>query len=275
MKCNFFKTKSIIFASVLGASIAAKADLTVTFQWSGSLWESGFTGQNIQSDDAIGIYAFTTSSTGNTASIANPLYSVCLSPAGLLDGNPHTYDELTFAAANPGIFPSAWAWNGNTSSPQYWGIQNAAYLWSTFGMNIVNGSVGGLGLSGNSSEQAAALEFAIWNSLYNSTGYGALGGNVYTPAALDAAEAADFSAYNASLTSGQPIQLYTGDILEGTGAPGDGANGGDDQELFLLMTPPPSPNQVVPEPTTLISGALLVLPFGGTAFRALRKKLVS
>jgi hypothetical protein len=29
----------------------------------------------------------------------------------------------------------------------------------------------------------------------------------------------------------------------------------------------------VPEPTTIISGALLLLPFGSSAFRQLRKKL--
>ena len=38
-----------------------------------------------------------------------------------------------------------------------------------------------------------------------------------------------------------------------------------------------APNQenIVPEPTTLISGALLPLPFGATSLRILRKKMVA
>ena len=122
-------------------------------------------------------------------------------------------------------------------------------------------------LYGNASEQAAALEFAVWNALYNSTAYGAIGGSVYTHATLDLNEQNDYDIYNHSLLSKGPnIPIYLGNVLEATGAAplGNGQNG-QDQEFFLLTTP-------VPEPTTLIAGALLLLPFGASTLRILRRK---
>jgi hypothetical protein len=187
-----------------------------------------------------------------------------------LDENTHTYNVETFATANPGIFPSQWASGTVGSQTQYWGIENAAYLWSTYGMNVVNEQFAGpvpAGLSGTASDQAAALEFAVWDVLYNSKGYGQLGGAVYTAPTgqFDGAALADFNAYITALTTAGPnIPLYTGNVLEGTGAPGDGAGAGDDQEFFLLSSP-------VPEPSTIVAGALLLLPFGVGTLRSLRR----
>jgi hypothetical protein len=162
LKQHSSKAVALFSALVLGTSMSARATVELQFQWGGTLYESGFSGQYVQSADAVGIYAFST--VGSNPAIDPPqniLYSVCLSPAGLLDSNQHTYNELPFATANPGIFPSQWQSGVINGKTQYWGIQNAAYLWSTFGMNIVNGHGAAMGLSGNSSEQAAALEFAI------------------------------------------------------------------------------------------------------------------
>jgi hypothetical protein len=47
------------------------------------------------------------------------------------------------------------------------------------------------------------------------------------------------------------------------------ANGGAVDGSFTLSAPP----RPVPEPATIISGAMLLLPFGSGAFRRLRKKL--
>jgi hypothetical protein len=275
VKLNSLKISGPILALVLGVGTTARATIELQFTWTGTDYEYGFTGvsgQQIVSADAIGIYAFNTS--GSVPAIANPFYSVCLSPAGLLDGNPHTYTEKTFASASPGIFPSSWA---TGPSGQMWGIENAAYLWNTFGNKIVSG-LSIPSVSGTANEKAAALEFAIWTVLYNSTGYGKLGGSFYpaptqtefehaageTVAGGDTAFA-DYNAYIAALLAkGSSIPIYTGYVLEGTGAPGDGAGAGDDQEFFLLGTP-------VPESTTLIAGALLLLPFGASTLRILRK----
>src|ERR1035438_4277307 len=121
------KMLALASAVVLGGSMSARATIDMTFTWSGTLYEAGYSAKYISPADAIGIYAFNTSpAIGNS----NPFYSVCLSPAGLLDGNTHTYDVKPFGGgggANPGIYPSAWAWSPNNGHPQYWGVQNAAY----------------------------------------------------------------------------------------------------------------------------------------------------
>ena len=53
---------------------------------------------------------------------------------------------------------------------------------------------------------------------------------------------------------------------------GSGPTGPSDQE-FLLLAPDETPIlEAVPEPTTMIAGALLLLPFGASVLRILRKK---
>ena len=130
-------------------------------------------------------------------------------------------------------------------------------------MNIVNNAGNQFG---DSSSRAAALELAIWYSLYNSTAYGTLGGTKWTAPTMDATTAGYFTVDLAALIAkGSGIPLYTGNILEGINAPGDGAGAGDDQEFLMLGTP-------VPEPTTVIAGALLLLPFGASTLRMTLKR---
>jgi hypothetical protein len=263
---------ALMSAVVVGTALNAEASFeNMTFTWSGTYYQAGFSDDNyapgspthlIASDDAIGIYKFTTD---GTYGVPNPLYSICLSPAGLLDANPHTYTIETFATANPGIFPAAWASGVVGGVQQLWGIQNASYLFNTFGMKIINNTSG---QAGDQNAQSAALEFAIWTALYDSTAYGKLGGTVWTAPTSQMDPSTTLADYNAdlkALTTATSIPLYTGNILEGTGAPGDGAGAGDDQEFLVLGSP-------IPEPTTVITGALLLLPFGLSAARMLRKR---
>ncbi len=259
---------ALTLAAGVAGMCTAHADITLTFQWSGSVWEDGFTGGDAQSDDAIGIYAFNTAGTTGIT-LPNTIYSVCLSPLGLLDGNTHTYNQETFAQASPGIFPSQWASGVVHGQTQDWGICNAAYLWHTFGMNIVDQTTSGLHLAGNASEEGCALQFAIWNVLYNSTAYGqssfSSAGYSAPFAQFDASEQQDYNAYiNALLNAGPNMPIYNGSILQGTGAPGDGPNGGDDQEFFLLGEP-------TPEPSTIVAGAMMLVPLGVGAVRKFRK----
>jgi len=267
-KVHLGRTLGLTAAIVLGGGLSAVADVVnLQFTWGdpgtpGSLWESGFSGNYIQSDDAIGIYQFNQFGTLNNT-IANPLYSVCLSPAGLLNGGQYTYNVIPFSQASPGIFPSAWA-VGPTG--QAWGINNAAYLWNKYGMAIVNNTGGAY--TGEQKAAAAALEFAIWTALYDSKGYGALGGSTWTQPSLDSTTHGYYNKFLSGLTaSGITGPQFTGNILEGQGALGDGGNGqtGQSQELFALGTP-------VPEPSTMVMGAMLLLPFGLSALRLLRRK---
>jgi hypothetical protein len=262
MKRQSLKTLALVSTVMAGTSLTASASVDMTFTWSGTHYEAGFTGQYINGADAIGIYAFNVQNDGGTG-ISNPFYSVCLSPAGLLDGNQHTYNVVPFGSANPGIYPSAWAWNGDSAHPQYWGVQNAAYIWNTFGMNIVDNTDS----VGVQNQRAAALEFAVWTALYDSTGYGKLDApsNFVAPTGLmDATTLSYYNAYLLALKSASSIPLYTGNVLEGQGAVSGGAGSGQSQEFFMLGTP-------IPEPTTMIAGALLLLPFGASTLRFLRK----
>jgi hypothetical protein len=247
-------------ALVLGAGLNAMAStVDLTFTWSGSLYQAGYSAQYINTSDAIGIYAFNVPP--NNLGVPHPtLYSVCLSPLGLLDGNTHQYNVVPFnqsginGVGSQGIYPSAWA---QGSSGQQWGINNAAYLWSTYGNGIV---------AEQNSSKAAALEFAIWTALYDSTGFGGALNNIWVAPTLqmNATTLGYYNTYVAAITASAPHQAtYAGNVLEST-ITDQGAGSGGSQEFFLLGTP-------VPEPTTMVAGALLLLPFGLCTLRMLRK----
>lgn len=259
------KTFGLPAALILGLSLSASATVTMQFTWGGTYYQSGFTASSpllpsgIAGNEAIGIYHFNTS---GDSTVPNPLYSVCLSPSGLLDGNPHTYNSYTFAEAAPGIWPNAWA-QSTGLNPQYWGINNAAYLWNLYGMAIVN-NTGGV-YTGNQDSAAAALQLAVWEVLYDSTGYGQLGGNRWNAPTLTSTTATYYNGFLTALTtSGLNHAIYTGNILESTIALTQDGQSGGGQEFFLLGTP-------VPEPTTMMAGALLLVPLGMSTLRILRR----
>ena len=84
-------------------------------------------------------------------------------------------------------------------------------------MAIVNNSGGAY--TGSQNQAAAALEFAVWTALYNSQGYGTLGGSSWAQPALAGTTATYYDTFINGLTSsGITGPQYTGNILEGTGA---------------------------------------------------------
>lgn len=258
-KTGTLQSIGLATALVLGACFSASATIDMTFTWADTHYEAGYSDTYINSSDAIGIYEFNTSGNG----IPNPFYSVCLSPAGLLDGNTHTYNILSFSEAGQGIYPTAWAQSGGPNNQQ-WGINNAAWLWNTYGMNIVNNKSP---YAGQQNQAAAALEFAVWTVLYDSSGYGKVTGNSWTAPTgqMDATTLAYYNGFIDALTaSGISGPTFTGNVLESTIAD-TGAGSGGSQEFFMLGTP-------VPEPTTLVAGALLLLPFGASTLRLLRRR---
>jgi hypothetical protein len=266
MKDSRYLKQPIALASVLAigisTSLTAKAAIALQYTDSGTYAEAGFSpdsGGYINGNDLIGIYHFNVNPVG---ALPNPFYSVCLSPAGLLDRDWHDYTTISFQQANPGIFPNAWKYGTGPGGTEYWGIQNAAYLWNTYGMSIVNSASS----AATKNDQSAALEFAIWSALYNSTGYGHVntgtGSGVWHPNGLNATIQGYFDSDLAALNGTQGnIPLYTGDILRGVSY----NTLGQQQEFFSLGTP-------IPEPTTMVAGALLLLPFGASTLRILRKK---
>lgn len=95
--------------------------------------------------------------------------------------------------------------------------------------------------------------------------YGTLGGNIWTqPTLTDPTTANYYTTFLNGLTSsGITGPQFKGNVLESTIA-GTGPGSGGSQEFFLLGTP-------VPEPATMVAGALLLLPFGVSTLRMFRK----
>ena len=255
---------------VMGLLIVANANATVTMtlQDATTYAEAGFTatltgsGEILHSDGQIGIYSFSVN-TDSDPSLSSPFYTTCLSPNGLLDWAPHNCDFETFANANPGINPSSWA-SGNGD---LWGIQNANYLFSTLSGQIVGGGIPDQNGNGSSlADEGAAMALAMYTALYNSIGYGVVGtGPFFVTGGGSGTVSTDYNADMELLAIGT-INAADGGVLR----PVSGQYGAGQDMILLGAGFPPVPAPV-PEPTTILAWALLLLPFGASTFRILRK----
>jgi len=220
---------------------------------------------NAAGNDIIGLYSFDVAP-GSNPSLSTPFWTACLSPDGILDTASHTYDYDTFPQAQPGLNPAYWAGANNTDGGV--GVQNASYLFSQLSGTILSG--GNPSQSGTSlQDQGAALALAIWDALYNSTGYGAINGTVFTIPGLQTGDPNVYNDYvsDVGVVNGAKVSSTTGYAL----VP-DPVGSGSGQDMILLGTGLPQGGTPVPETTTIISGLLLLLPFGATTLRILRKR---
>jgi hypothetical protein len=205
---------------------------------------------NPQESGYIGIYSFDVESSGTTANVpigANSIWTTCLSPAGTINAGSGyaTYNYETYAQANNGINPPAWAWNNNLNDPQYWGIQNANYLWQ----QVIGNNSQPTELS---ADQATALVLAMYAALYNSTGYGVVDNNPsddpkfnpnFGSGNVDGTVAADYSTYVGLLNpTDVGDNLANGYVLVPTS---DAQNAGFGQEFIFMASE--NPNVSVPE----------------------------
>jgi len=259
------KFKLPVMAALVATS--AHAQVTMTLYDATTYAEAGFTTslkgtQILPVDGLIGIYAFNISP-GADPNISTPFYTTCLSPDGVLDWATHTYTFETFAAASPGLNPSAWASSLPNGQGQLWGIQNANYLFSTLSGQIRGGGISGE--EGTLQDQGAAMALAMYAALYNSTGYG---GDVSTgPFAITSGMTDKVSYdYNQDISdlSKATITPVDGYVLVPPNTPGAG------QDMILLATGIPQ-GSPVPEPATILAGALTLLPFGASTLRILRR----
>jgi hypothetical protein len=250
---------AVAFTLVMSSGLTSKASVLLTLTDATSRAESGFVGTvagygTFSSDGLIGIYDFNASGLAGVSS----LWSTCISPLGELDWNQHAYTLESFGGASPGYNPADWAPGAEGDA----GIQNAQYLWRLYSPTII--------ASGNSAE-GAGLELAMWAALYNSESYGVLGGTAFSIStwAGGTGTGSAYYYYNQYLgglnLAGVSANLGTGSVFEDSSvATGGPATPGAGQELIYNVTP-------VPEPTTIIAGALLLLPFGASTLRVFRK----
>lgn len=233
---------------------------------------TGGTQDGVHYFDLIGLYSFSVGNSGDTQiQDGTTLIGTILSPSGTLSFGTHTYAEETFNQANPGYNPKAWSTDG---------IYNASYLWQQFSKNVI---------ASGSANQGAALTLAMWDILYNSTGFGTLASNGGQTAA----------AVSSGSSSGYQITMWGGDGTVQTwydtfvGAVDDSAQGNASAGTVLrdasyalgghrgLNSGPSDPEASVdmlfttvpvPEPTTCLAGAFLLIPVGIQVYRSLRNR---
>lgn len=220
----------------------------------------------------IGIYNFSVQNNGGTG-LPSSFWTTCLSPAGEINGGANgNYAYESYAEANPGINPPVWASGTVGGVTQYWGIQNANYLWS----QVAKGS----GTPTLNSDQAAGLVLAMYDALYNSTGYGVVVNGSKEPfvptftssSIVTGNYTAVETAYNNDLSLLNPTavenDLGVGYVLVPTSPNAGGPTG---QEFIFMGTP--SSNVTVPEAgaTGVLAGLTGLIFVGRSQFRRTTK----
>jgi hypothetical protein len=255
------QTLTLAAALVLGGTLSAKATITLDLlegtlglRASYGIQASSTVGAGINANEWIGIYQF--NSTGAEGP-ASPFWTMCLSPAGVLDTASHIYTAYSFAAGAPGRNPAAWA-KGTEGDA---GIQNAQYLWRLYSPTII--------ASGNAA-QGAGLALAVYEALYDSTAYGTTdtsgNGKFWLTAPLSGAIYDAYTTYLGALNGGSSTANVTantagGNVLRST-------ENGAGQDMIWNVTP-------VPEASTYIAAALLGLPILVNGIRVWRKRRLS
>ena len=195
-----------------------------------------------------------TKSSGD-ASMPNSLLTVCLDIGGtLLMGKTYGYSASTPFAGQSGINPLWGSGNEgglNNSANAMAAIQAAANLFYT------HSSV----LSSGTPTERSALQLAVWEALYDttagSTTYGLSDGRFQ----INSGNAAALALASTWLSAVDPNALYVGYLLKPDPSQQYGTDG---QEFFYNVSP-------VPEASTVIAGALLLLPLAASTVRILRK----
>ena len=189
-------------------------------------------------------------------SMPSSYVTVCTDIEGTLYlGQSYEYNTpVTPFSGQSGVNPTWGTVNGATDGSAAKAIQNAAYLFYTYGQ-LTSAGIGG------NTDQMAALQLAVWEALYDTTASGSVTGTRFTWSGGDATVLNDVSSWLSGLDGHYGL---TGYLLYPNPLSGVNADGEPPQELLIARP--------VPEAPTTIAGALLLLPFAASTFRILRKK---
>ena len=200
--------------------------------------------------------------------------TVCTDIQGTLYlGSTYTYDAPAhaFNGSLSGIGPSWGANNGpgvkvNNQADADMAIQNAAYLFNNYG-KLTSGGLGG------TAEQMAALQLAVWEALYDTTLSGQV--TVNSSSRFKATSTGTVTSGNVISDAATLINTLNGLKNEGNFGisgyllnPDPATKQGDGEPPQELLLP-------VPEPSTIVVGALALLPFGAGVLRSVRKSRAS
>jgi len=185
-------------------------------------------------------------------------------------GSSYGYDLDTFSGQT-GIDPN-WGLNAYTAGynssllkiEQGEAIQNAAHIFYTYNNYLTSGTP----------SQMAALQLAVWQAVYDTTQSGtvaSIGSALSSSARFAVTGGGDSSAIslaNTMLTGLNGSYGLTGDLFFPDPNTTQGNPDGNPVQELLMRTQDATP---VPEPTTMLAGAMLLLPFGASTLRILRK----
>jgi hypothetical protein len=264
---------AVLMAANAHAQLPTGQTINMGLIWNFPNAATGFTASfdgapAIVQDDLIGIYSFNINSvTPDTVTFTSPvLYTMCISPIGNLNFGNFNYTLQTFQQASPGLFPSQWKVGPNG---QGWGIQNAYYLFNLLAPTLDTGHLIA-GEAGNGADQGAAMALAVYTALYNSSGFGAAANGANSPTGgwyIPSTGFGNIAVYQDYTNDLHDLTHYTGNSVSPgyvlTPFSSEWYSGGGQAMLVI--------DQNVPEPATVISGLLLLLPTGASMFRILRK----
>ena len=172
--------------------------------------------------------------------------------AGVTWKSSDTYTAKDFSASTDGVNPS-WSHPG--------AIQDVAYLYNTYfvGHTLNN-------------DQDAGLQLAIWKVLYDSDSTGKVESSV------DSFTSGKLEAYGFGSTAMSDALAYVGDVNSAIGSMPTytglwlDPNDNNSQGLIYTPTTPTGNGGSVPEPSTIFTASLLLLPLGVGIARTLRKQ---
>ena len=212
-----------------------------------------------------GAITLTQTPANNQPTLPQSFTTLCIDFNGQLSQNvPYTYGAPVAFGGQGGLSPT-WGANPASTADQQAGIQAAAWIFNQYASYIAPGST---------LVQQEEAQLAVWDALYNTaagqkptdntgrfvvtaglgltgtTGGSTIGSDLQT--ILNSVPAVVNPAYTGYLLKPDPTTQYGQETA---------------QEVFA-----PAINSVLPEPATLLAGALLLLPFGTCGLRRLLKR---
>ncbi len=274
-----YKSKLAVRALVIGAAavvIAGEARAT-NYTIAGTYGAPGSNGATTDLESGWNLKIDSTSINGalvgdiKLVPAAGPtIHTVCVDIQGeVYLGQSYNYVLKTFASdPQYGIDPVGWGAANTPGSPlnaasANAAIQNAAHIFALHSS----------ALSGSNLSDKAAVQIAVWAALYDT------GSGLDWTTALNFSSSARFHASNSGDAAALATAInwlttdlgstgtlahtqYSGNLYE----PDPNYQHGHIAQEFLA-TPTP-----VPEPTTVLAGMLLLLPFGASTIRHIRKQ---
>lgn len=261
MKTTMSLIRSLALASAVAWSISeARAALTTAYTFSNGGTENFL----LTWDTHTGFAAAGALRMTDQTHPGHPSFLTVCTDVGatVIPSDTYLYDSPTVFNGHDGIRPT-WG-SGNQNSPPNAvnmanasaAIQAAADIFFTHQGVLTSGTL----------TDKAALQLAVWEALYDTTSGGSPSLNLTTGRfkvlAGDAAAIAEAASWALAVNYSH---TYAGYLLVPDPTVQNGALA---QETFFNVTP-------VPEPTTMIAGAMLLLPFGASTLRFMRNKRVT